>query len=155
MDDFTHAKNDDFSNMTILLEILNEHALSVDFAMFILIWMVQIIVYPTFHKIENEEFVDWHRKYCNAIGFFVLPVMTCQLVEAASACFFTVGDLVWVKLISVLGAWIITFLISAPCHRTLQKGKDPKIIARLIRTNWWRTILWSITFLISIAVYYR
>ena len=39
MDDFTHAKNDDFSNMTILAEILNEHALSVDFAMFILIWM--------------------------------------------------------------------------------------------------------------------
>ena len=44
MDDFTHAKNDDFSNMTILLEILNEHALSIDFAMFILIWMVQIMV---------------------------------------------------------------------------------------------------------------
>ena len=126
MDDFTHAKNDDFSNMTILLEILNEHALSVDFAMFILIWMVQIIVYPTFHKIENEEFVDWHRKYCNAIGFFVLPVMSCQLVEAASACFFTVGDLVWVKLISVLGAWIITFLISAPFHRTLQGEKTLK-----------------------------
>ena len=53
----------------------------------ILIWVVQIIVYPTFHKIKNEEFVDWHRKYCNAIGFFVLPVMSCQLLEAASACF--------------------------------------------------------------------
>ena len=123
MDDFTHAKNDDFSNMTILLEILNEHALNVDFAMFILIWMVQIIVYPTFHKIENEEFVDWHRKYCNAIGFFVLPVMSCQLVEAASACFFTVGDLVWVKLISVLGAWIITFLSPHPVTVLCKGGK--------------------------------
>ena len=48
MDDSTHAKNDDFSMMSILLEILNEHALSVDFGMFILIWMVQIIVYPSF-----------------------------------------------------------------------------------------------------------
>ena len=43
--------------MSILLEILNEHALSVDFGMFILIWMVQIIVYPTFHKIKDEQFV--------------------------------------------------------------------------------------------------
>lgn len=140
--------------MTILLETLDEHALSVDFSMFILIWMVQVIVYPTFHKINNNEFIDWHRKYCNGIGFFVLPVMSFQLLETASSCFFSVGNLIWFKLVSVLGTWLITFLVSAPCHRKLQVGKDHQVIDRLIRTNWWRTLLWSITFTISIFVHY-
>jgi len=152
-DDFKHAKNDDLLIMTILLEILNEHALSVDFGMFVIISMVQIIVYPSFHKIKEEQFVGWHRNYCNAIGFFVLPMMICQLLESASACFFSVGDLVWVKLSLVSGAWLITFFISAPCHRILQGGKDTAVIDRLIRTNWLRTVFWTAAFLISIVLY--
>lgn len=151
--DFNHAKNDDLLTVTIILEILNDHALSVDFGMFLIISMVQIIVYPTFHKIKEEQFVGWHRKYCNAIGVFVLPLMICQLLESASACFFSVGDLPWVKLTAVLGAWLVTFFISAPCHRILQDGKNTAVINRLIRTNWWRTFFWTVAFLISIILY--
>jgi hypothetical protein len=116
--------------------------------------MVQIIVYPTFHKVVKEDFVAWHRTYCNAIGFFVLPVMLCQLLETSSACFFTAENLAWVKLLAVLGAWAITFLISAPCHRNLQEGKDTLLIDRLVRTNWLRTLLWTIVFVVSVVIYY-
>ena len=153
-DESSHAKNDDFRQMSILLEFLHEHALCIDFGMLILIWMVQIIVYPTFHKVVKEDFVTWHRNYCNAIGFFVLPVMVCQLMEASSACFFTAENLAWVKLLAVLGGWAITFLISAPCHRNLQEGKDTLVIERLVRTNWWRTVLWTIVFVVSVVIYY-
>ena len=73
--------------MSILLEFLNEHALGIDFGMLLLIWVVQIIVYPTFHMIEESNFISWHRSYCNAIGIFVLPIMSCQLLEVSSACF--------------------------------------------------------------------
>ena len=140
--------------MSILLEFLHEHALSIDFGMLILIWMVQIIVYPTFHKIAKEDFINWHRSYCNAIGFFVLPVMVCQLLEASSACFFTAENLAWVRLGAVLGAWGITFLVSAPCHRILQEGKKTQMIDRLVRTNWWRTLLWTVSFFVSVIIYY-
>ena len=140
--------------MSILLEFLHEHALCIDFGMLILIWMVQIIVYPTFHKIVKEEFVTWHQTYCNSIGFFVLPVMVCQLLEASSACFFTAYNLAWVKLLAVLGAWAITFLISAHCHRNLQEGKETLVIDRLVRTNWWRTVLWTVAFVVSVVIYY-
>lgn len=155
MNDSNHAKNDDYIDMTILLEFLDEHALSVDLSMFILIWLVQIIIYPTFRKLKKEDFVSWHRGYCNSIGFFVLPIMSCQFLETVSACFFSSGNLVWVKLILVLGALFITFLISAPCHRILQQGKNNKIIDRLVRTNWWRTIFWTATLIVSTIIYYR
>ena len=48
----------------------------------------------------------------------------------------------------------ITFLISASCHRNLQEGKDTLVIDRLVRTNWWRTVLWTIAFVVSVVIYY-
>ena len=85
---------------------------------------------------------------------FVLPIMVFQLLEVSSACFFTADNLAWVKLLAVLGAWAITFLISASCHRNLQEGKVTLVIERLVRTNWWRTVLWTIAFVVSVVIYY-
>ena len=59
--------------MSYLLEFCHEHALAIDFAIFVLIWLVQLIVYPAFHKINVIEFVSWHRKYCNRISFSFCP----------------------------------------------------------------------------------
>jgi hypothetical protein len=140
--------------MSYLLEVCHEHALSVDFAMFVLIWIVQLIVYPVFLKIEDRLFVPWHRSYCNRIGLFVLPLMFLQLIEAASSSFFIGDMLAWLKLIGVLGAWIVTFLVSAPCHRKLAKdGMQTQVVERLIRTNWLRTFFWSFVFIISFLQY--
>lgn len=155
MDVSIHAKNDDLFNMTLLLEILDEHAVSLDFGMFLIIWLVQVIIYPVFLQVKESEFVAWHHGYCNAIGFFVLPVMSLQLIETASTCFFSGGYLSIAKIGSVIGAWIVTFLCSAPYHKKLQKGKDFDVISRLIRTNWIRTILWSLAFVLSVFSYYK
>ena len=140
--------------MTYLLEILYEHALVIDFAMFVLIWVVQLIVYPVFRQIESGSFSTWHRSYCNKIGFFVLPLMVAQLIESASACFFVGAIFDWTKLSAVLCTWIATFFVSAPLHRKLAKyGKDQILIGRLVSTNWIRTFLWSGVFLVSFVNY--
>jgi len=140
--------------MIYLLELCHEHALSVDFAMFVLIWVVQVIVYPVFHQVKEAVFVSWHRKYCNQIGFFVLPLMFLQLIEAASSSFFVGDTLAWLKLFGVLGTWLATFAVSAPCHRILAKeGLQPQVIARLISTNWLRTFLWTLVFIVSCLQY--
>jgi hypothetical protein len=140
--------------MTYLLEFFHEHALAIDFAMFVLIWLVQLIVYPVFHQVETNRFVDWHRGYCNKIGLFVLPLAFAQLIEAASSCFFVGSRLDWVKLVGVLTAWLVTLLVSAPCHRRLSgAGKDSVVIQRLLFTNWIRTFLWSGVFAVSVLQY--
>ena len=105
--------------MSLILEFLHEHALSIDFAMFLLIGMVQVIVYPVFREIPTDRFAEWHPRYCNLIGWFVLPLMIAQLLDTTSSCFFLGDDLSWAKLISVIIAWLVTFFISAPCHRRL------------------------------------
>ena len=37
--------------MSFVLELLSQHIHAVDFGMFIIIWMVQLIIYPSFAKI--------------------------------------------------------------------------------------------------------
>ena len=119
----------------------------VDAAMVVLILLVQLIIYPSFHAIGDDVFSSWHRKYVGTIGIIVIPLMllqagciVVQLLEVAD----------WETMLSaaaLLGAWIVTFTLSVPCHRKLEhEGKDPETIGRLIHTNWLRTGCWIIVF---------
>ena len=141
-------------NMNLVIEFIHEHILAIDFAMFVLIWFVQLIAYPAFRYVSEEDFQDWHQKYCLRISYFVLPLMTAQLFEAVAACFFIGGSLILSKAILVVSAWLITFFISAPIHQKLKvMGKNCKAIDRLISTNWYRTVIWTLILLFSFLNY--
>ena len=53
--------------------------LCIDFGLFILIWMVQLIVYPSFRCIDANLFSQWHDKYTGLISVFVVPLMFTQV----------------------------------------------------------------------------
>ncbi len=140
--------------MNILIEFIHEHILAIDFGMFVLIWLVQLTIYPVLHEVSVEKFATWHEIYCRRIAYVVLPLMIAQLFEAAASCFFKGGGLEWGKLTCVLTVWLFTFLVSASCHQKLSKeGKDTRIINKLITTNWFRTFLWSVILFISYLQY--
>jgi len=46
---------------------------AVDFGMLILIWLVQLIIYPSFQYSARESFIQWHEKYTGLITLVVLP----------------------------------------------------------------------------------
>ena len=116
-----------------------------DSGLFVLIWLVQLIIYPSFLYTRDADFVFWHRRYAALISLFVVPLMFIQLgVEAA---FLLGNDLRWLRCLVLLAVWAGTFLLSVPCHSRLQhSGKDLDVIRRLVRTNWVRTLGWSILF---------
>jgi hypothetical protein len=128
-------------------EYLPAIRIAVDAGLVILILLVQRIIYPSFHAISDDIFPSWHRRYVSAIGYIVIPLM---LMQAGCIAMQLLDAADWGNLLSaaaMLGAWIVTFTISAPCHRRLQhRGKDPEIITRLIHTNWLRTGCWIVVF---------
>jgi len=111
--------------------------------MVVLILLVQLIIYPSFRSIADDGFTAWHRRYVAVIGIIVIPLM---LVQAGCIAFQLLAAADWESALSfaaMLGAWIVTFTMSAPCHRYLQRnGKDPETMSRLIHTNWLRTGCW-------------
>ena len=122
-------------------KFLIENIFIIDLIFVYLIWVVQLIIYPSFKFISAELFKKWHNKYCFRVGFFVLPLMLAQLL-AGAANLYNDNELFSFLIVSL--TWISTFFISAPIHNKLKIiGKSDQFIDKLIITNWLRVFLWT------------
>lgn len=124
--------------------------LVIDFAMMVLIWMVQLLIYPGFKYYEREKFIIWHHKYTRNMGFIVAPLM---LVQLALHLYFTYFYFNWMQLLSfvlIVLVWLLTFLIFVPIHQKISFGNyHKKDLIKLVRLNWFRTAIWSLIFLLN------
>jgi hypothetical protein len=125
--------------------------LLIDFGLFVLIWMVQVIIYPGFRHLGETEFIPVHVKYARVISFFVVPLMTGQLVLKCLGAFNEPGAIPLAALALVLMCWAATFFLAVPCHKKLDTlGKDLAVIDRLVRVNWIRTLGWTSVLALSL-----
>lgn len=118
-----------------------------------LIWFVQVVHYPSFLDMEDSNFQQLHKNHVVRTGLVVVPPMLVELASSAMLVFFyTELPLInGVGFSLVLAIWLSTFLLQAPTHNRLQKKIDRSLVLRLIRTNWIRTVLWSLKALLSIV----
>ncbi len=125
--------------------------LIVDSGLLILIWLVQLIIYPSFRYTEEKAFIAWHGRYTALISLIVTPLMLLQ-AGVETACFLA-QDIRWQRILIILVIWLATFGLSVPCHSRLHgAGKNLIVIQRLVTTNWIRTLCWSLLFLETVFV---
>lgn len=109
-----------------------------------LIWTIQLVQYPLFAIVPAEGFLRFHAEHMRRITWVVGPLM---LVEALTAIGLVLRNpsepLLWIGLGLVALLWLVTGLLSVPCHRRLSAGFDRSAHATLVGTNWIRTIAWS------------
>ena len=134
-----------------MMEGLQTARLIIDSGMCVLIWMVQLIIYPAFHAITSARFSSWHSEYMQAIGTIVMPLMILQALFTLGSCYLRPGLWTFLALGCMLIAWAVTALYSVPAHQALQShGYQSAVVDRLVLTNWIRTCAWSALFLISL-----
>ncbi len=122
-------------------------ALLTDAGLVILIWMVQLIVYPSFLFFKKAQLFLWHKKYTNYIAIIVIPLMLSQLVFASLALFYKPLHFSIPYFSIVVFLWIFTFLGFAPLHFKISAEKSTKnTLQLLVSRNWLRTLLWSFLF---------
>ncbi len=129
-----------------MVDILNT---AVSWGLLILIWLVQVIIYPGFHRIPAANFVTYHRWYAFRISVVVLPLMIGEIVLLV--CWWWGGaerSAAYIAALAVFVVWLSTFGLQVPTHKRLQNGKDDALIVRLVATNWIRTLAWSIKALV-------
>jgi hypothetical protein len=118
---------------------------AVSWALIGLIWVIQLVKYPAFHFVEEKRFFEYHQHHEKSITVIVLPLM---LTELALSFWIVINNDWGIKtlfaLLIVLAIWLSTFLVQIPLHRKLEKGKDENVINKLVKTNWARTILWTV-----------
>ena len=127
------------------LTTLDAWRVYVDFGLLILIWLVQLIIYPSFAHVREDVFIKWHNQYTGLISLFVAPLMLGQSVLCAGLLLLAGRPLDLFQVVMVLIVWLSTIFLSVPCHSRMHKiGYEPATIQRLVRTNWIRTIAWTL-----------
>lgn len=108
------------------------------------IWLIQLIHYPSFSNINSSLFQQFHSQHTAVMGFIVGPIMVIELLASLWLLNYETTILNLINLALVVALWLLTFLVSVPLHNKLTHGQDLVIIQSLVRTNWPRTILWTV-----------
>lgn len=125
-----------------------------DFGLLILIWLVQLVIYPGLRYYSETNLVKWHKVYTIRIAAVVGPLMIGQLLIASLQLWKEVSLFTISGILIITALWILTFSIFFPLHNAVMPGKDHETITRnLVKKNWIRTILWSLLFTISLLQY--
>lgn len=122
-----------------------------DSAALVLIWLVQLVIYPSFLYMSRHDFMAWHPVYTRKVTWVVMPVMLGQLFVYGFLIFEHPSLDVWVNAVLVVVAWLITFAYAVPLHTKMEELDKPKqASAKLVEINWYRTVLWTVVFIISV-----
>jgi hypothetical protein len=108
------------------------------------IWLIQAVHYPAFRFVEAARFPEFARFHQRRMSWIVAIPMCVELGFCFVNAVLFPGFRTALGLVLLLGIWGVTFLVSVPCHQRLLLGTDPRVIEKLISTNWWRTVLWSV-----------
>lgn len=135
--------------------LLSAH-LAATAAMVGLIWFVQVVHYPLFAAVGTEGFAEYEARHARLTSFVVGPFMA---VEGVSALLLFVAPpeglgralpaVGLVVLAVVLGS---TVLLQVPAHGRLAHGYDPAVARRLVRTNWIRTVGWTVRGVVAVLM---
>ncbi len=101
------------------------------------IWLIQLVHYPLMVYVKPEEFPVFHAEHSRWITVVVGPMMLLQLGTS-----FLINS--YLAVLFSVAVFAATFFVSVPLHNQLAGGLDPTVLQQLVRTNWIRTILWTL-----------
>lgn len=130
--------------MNTTLELMILHLVATA-AMCGIIWQVQLVQYPGFSHFDESQFRMAMKHHQNKISLIVVPLMILELILAIyfSATIPNFPNISAAVLIVTI--WALTFFFIVPLHeQLLRTGYNSQKIARLVKLNWSRTILWTI-----------
>ena len=116
------------------------------------IWVIQLLHYPSFHFINDQKYIEFQHFHMQRISFIVITAMITELASALLLAYFFESSLTIILLALVLGIWAITFIFFTNMHQKLTDGYDHSIVDRLVQINWARTALWSLRLIILLSI---
>ncbi|OYV00209.1 MAG: hypothetical protein CFE26_24345 [Verrucomicrobiales bacterium VVV1] len=109
------------------------------------IWIVQLVIYPQFATVGEAAFRDYHADDTRRITWVVGPLMLAEV--ATAAVLLGRGDRpFWlvVSLAPLAICWLSTACLQVPLHNRLARGFETKAHRALVRSNWIRTVAWTV-----------
>ena len=112
-----------------------------------LIWLVQVVAYPLFARVNAADFAAYHAAHSRLITLVVGPLMLGELLAAVAWLLVQDGSVprgvAWTGLGLVAAAWLVTAFASVPQHEVLARSFEARAHEVLVSTNWLRTAAWT------------
>ncbi len=124
------------------------------------IWIIQLVHYPSFKYIDFKQFFSFQKFHAGTITFVVGPVMVLEIFSALYLLVITNFSTFWIiQMIVLLFIWLCTAFLSVPLHTLLAQPhisdiERLQITQILVKTNWPRTLLWSFRSLLFL-IYFK
>ena len=120
------------------------------------IWVIQIVHYPSFHFIEKELYTAFQKFHMNKISIIVMPIMLAELItgimlfldKSSKSPFLTISIIILVLI------WLITGVFFTKAHNELIAGYQELVVNQLVAMNWIRTLLWTLRLLLLTCFVY-
>ena len=123
-----------------------------------LIWTIQLVHYPSMHFVSRDKFELFHYFHQLRISIIAMPLMAIELITTIILFMQNIDNesslIFKINLIIVTLIWFSTFFIQVPLHQKLSKGKKNSLIDKLVLTNWFRTVLWTLRSILIIFFLY-
>lgn len=110
------------------------------------IWLIQLVVYPSFRTIDAGEFRAAMLRHQALTGRVVILPMLVELIATLMLLVFQpLTILAWLGCGCVAVWGLSTVLVQVPIHiRLAERGPDEELFRRLVNGNWPRTIAWTV-----------
>ena len=118
------------------------------------IWIIQLVHYPSFHFIELNQYTTFQRFHMSRISYVVIPAMLTELFTLILIIISMdqIDTLVLASAIILIFIWLITAVFFSGVHQKLTLGYDQTVVDKLVKLNWGRTLLWTLR-LLFISIY--
>jgi len=120
------------------------------------IWFVQHVHYPLLAQVETGQAVAVAEEHQRRTGHVVaLPMAIEGLTTLALLVQQPIGVswfLPWIGAVLLAIALGCTVLLSVPLHAKMATNPDALVGARLVATNWPRTIAWSLRAVVCVVM---
>jgi hypothetical protein len=109
------------------------------------ICFVSVVHYPLFADVHRDFFVSYHKKHVTRTTLLLGTTLSLEMM--LQLFLFGVGPKDFshtLPLFALATGWIITFLVSVPQHRKLEKGFSERAHHILVLSNWGRVFCWGV-----------
>ena len=116
------------------------------------IWVIQIVHYPSFHFVEKELYTAFQKFHMNRISIIVIPIMLAELITGLLLLLdkSSKSSLLIISFVILILIWAITGVFFSKTHNKLIIGYQELVVNQLVVMNWIRTLLWTLRLLLLI-----
>ena len=118
-----------------------------------IIWVIQVVHYPSFHFIGNSRYISFQKFHVERISYIVIPVMLVESISGFLLIYDELNLILLISMVLLLSIWMLTGFFFASVHQKLVSGYQLEMVAKLVKINWIRTLLWTLRLLLLIIYF--